>query len=184
MGNSGFSRRIGGPQRTLVLTQGGSGRPDVQKPRRFIFLCKGFFIAIGRLPTAIPVAGKANLTSGFGPRLDPFTGRYGFHSGVDFAGAPGTPVLATAGGQVVFAGRGGSYGNMVLVDHGFGLRTRYAHLMSIAVAIGQGVLKGTPVGRLGSTGRSPGPHVHYEILYYNLARNPANFFCIVKASCR
>jgi len=144
----------------------------------------GLWQAIGRLPTAIPMAGKTNLTSGFGPRLDPFTGRYGFHSGVDFAGAPGTPVLATAGGQVVFAGRDGSYGNMVLLDHGFGLRTRYAHLMIVAVAIGQRVLKGTAVGRLGSTGRSTGPHVHYEVLYDNLARNPAKFFCIVRTSCR
>ena len=140
--------------------------------------------AIGLLPTAIPVAGKSNLTSGFGPRLNPFTGKYGFHSGVDFAGAPGTAVLATADGQVIFAGRGGSYGNMVLLDHGFGLHTRYAHLMTIAVAIGQRVLKGTSVGRLGSTGRSIGPHVHYEVLYDNLARNPAKFFCIVRTSCR
>jgi murein DD-endopeptidase MepM/ murein hydrolase activator NlpD len=144
----------------------------------------GLSRAISRLPTAVPVTGKANLTSGFGPRLDPFTGRYGFHSGVDFAGAPGTPVLATANGQVIFAGRGGSYGNMVVLDHGFGLRTRYAHLQSIAVVIGQMVLKGASVGRLGSTGRSTGPHVHYEVLYDNLARNPSSFFCIASRTCR
>jgi murein DD-endopeptidase MepM/ murein hydrolase activator NlpD len=134
--------------------------------------------AIGMLPTALPIAGKPKLTSGFGPRIDPFTGQQGFHAGIDFAGRPGSPVLATAAGQVIFAGPGGGYGNMVLLNHGFGLRTRYAHLMKILVVPGQHVTKGMAVGELGSTGRSTGPHVHYEVMYDETVRNPKNFFCL------
>ncbi len=131
--------------------------------------------AVLRLPTAVPLGITMERTSGFGPRLDPFTGRYAFHPGIDFAGPAGTAVSATANGVVTSAEGDGGYGNMVEVDHGFGLKTRYAHLLSIAVSKGQRIAKGTIVGRLGSTGRSTGPHVHYEVWFNDVVRNPDGF---------
>jgi murein DD-endopeptidase MepM/ murein hydrolase activator NlpD len=131
---------------------------------------------MGHIPFTTPVAGAAfDRSSGFGPRIDPFTGRYAFHPGIDFAGPWGAVVTATAPGVVTFAGSDGGYGNMVEVDHGFGLHTRYGHLSRIMVAPGTKVAKGTVIGRLGSTGRSTGPHVHYEVWYNNIVRNPTNF---------
>lgn len=131
---------------------------------------------IGHVPLSLPVLGASfELSSGFGPRLDPFTGRYAFHSGMDFAAPLGTPVRATAAGTVIFAGVRGSYGNMVEIDHGMGLHTRYGHLSTITVKVGMKVGKGAALGRLGSTGRSTGPHVHYEVWYEDAVRNPRNF---------
>jgi murein DD-endopeptidase MepM/ murein hydrolase activator NlpD len=131
---------------------------------------------MGHIPLATPVAGaEFDRSSGFGARVDPFTGRYAFHPGVDFAGPWGAAVTATAPGVVVFAGNRGGYGNMVEIDHGFGMHTRYGHLSRITVAVGTKVNKGSVVGRLGSTGRSTGPHVHYEVWYDDVVRNPNNF---------
>ncbi|HWY62539.1 MAG TPA: peptidoglycan DD-metalloendopeptidase family protein [Rhizomicrobium sp.] len=131
---------------------------------------------MSHIPFTMPVAGAAfDRSSGFGARVDPFTGRYAFHPGVDFAGPWGAAVTATAPGTVVFAGVRGGYGNMVEIDHGFGVHTRYGHLSRIMVAMGAKVGKGSVVGRLGSTGRSTGPHVHYEVWYDNVVRNPSNF---------
>lgn len=124
----------------------------------------------------VPVSGPGfERTSGFGSRIDPFTGRYAFHPGVDFAGPWGAIVHSTAPGRVVWAGPQGGYGNLVEIDHGLGIHTRYGHLSAILVHVGEAVAKGGPVGKLGSTGRSTGPHVHYEVLYDNVLRNPSNF---------
>ncbi len=143
----------------------------------------GLSEAIGHLPLSLPVTGaSAHITSGFGPRKDPFTGHAAFHPGVDFAGPEGSTVVATNAGRVVSAGYDGSYGNMVEIDHGLGLRTRYAHLMAVAVRPGQVVAKGTLIGRIGSTGRSTGPHVHYEVWYDNTVRNPDGFIRAGRAS--
>ncbi len=131
---------------------------------------------MGHIPLAVPVAGaEFDRSSGFGARIDPFTGHYAFHPGVDFAGPWGAAVSATAPGTVVFAGNRGGYGNMVEIDHGFGIHTRYGHLSKITVAVGAKVNKGSVVGRMGSTGRSTGPHVHYEVWYDDVVRNPSNF---------
>jgi murein DD-endopeptidase MepM/ murein hydrolase activator NlpD len=136
----------------------------------------GLSAALRHLPLATPVSETVfDRTSGFGARVDPFTGRYAFHPGIDFGGPWGSAVHATAPGKVVFAGRRGSYGNMVEIDHGFGVHTRYGHLSKITVQRGMRVEKGAAIGRVGSTGRSTGPHVHYEILYDNVVRNPNNF---------
>ena len=130
-------------------------------------------------PYSADHAGRAarhfDRTSGFGARIDPFTGRYAFHPGIDFAGPWGAPVHATAPGTVVFAGNRGGYGNMVEIDHGFGIHTRYGHLSAITVQVGAQVDKGAAIGRVGSTGRSTGPHVHYEVWYDDVVRNPSNF---------
>jgi murein DD-endopeptidase MepM/ murein hydrolase activator NlpD len=131
---------------------------------------------MAHIPLTTPVTGAAfDRSSGFGARVDPFTGHYAFHPGVDFAGPWGAAVTATAPGKVIFAGNRGGYGNMVEIDHGFGIHTRYGHLSKITVAMGALVGKGSLVGRLGSTGRSTGPHVHYEVWYDDKVRNPNSF---------
>jgi len=132
--------------------------------------------ALRHVPLTTPVhGGQFELTSGFGPRVDPFTGRIAFHPGLDFAGPWGSIVGSTAPGVVVWAGYRGGYGNMVEVDHGYGFRTRYGHLASVLVRAGARVEKGTPLGRLGSTGRSTGPHVHYEIWVANAVKDPSRY---------
>jgi murein DD-endopeptidase MepM/ murein hydrolase activator NlpD len=109
-----------------------------------------------------PVAG-ARLSSGFGMRFHPVLGYSRMHQGVDFAARTGTPILASAGGMVVFSGWGGGYGNVVVLDHGKGMRTRYAHMYRIGVRNGQRVEQGQNIGQVGSTGLSTGPHLHYEV---------------------
>jgi murein DD-endopeptidase MepM/ murein hydrolase activator NlpD len=132
--------------------------------------------AMRHVPLTVPVSGhEFERTSGFGARVDPFTGHYAFHPGVDFAGPWGAAVHSTAPGVVVWAGNHGGYGNMVEIDHGLGIHTRYGHLSAILVQVGARVSKGSPIGRLGSTGRSTGPHVHYEVWYDNVVRNPSKF---------
>jgi murein DD-endopeptidase MepM/ murein hydrolase activator NlpD len=132
--------------------------------------------AMRRIPLTTPVWGSAfERTSGFGARIDPFTGHYSFHPGIDFAGPWGAIISSTAPGTVVYAGPRGGYGNMVEIDHGLGIHTRYGHMSSILVQVGAKVAKGAPIGRLGSTGRSTGPHVHYEVWYDDVVRNPSTF---------
>lgn len=114
------------------------------------------------VPLRRPVPGSVETTSGFGARLDPFLGQAAFHTGIDFRGSTGDPARATAAGRVVSAERDGGYGLMVELDHGNGLSTRYAHLSAISVKVGDLVASGGIVGRVGSTGRSTGPHLHYE----------------------
>jgi len=131
--------------------------------------------ALRHIPLATPITGNYDPTSAFGPRIDPFTGQASFHPGIDLAGPYGSIVAATAPGSVVWAGARGGYGNLVEIDHGFGIRTRYAHLSAILVHPGEKVSQGTPIGKLGSTGRSTGPHVHYEVWYADVVRNPDKF---------
>ncbi|MBS0471485.1 MAG: M23 family metallopeptidase [Proteobacteria bacterium] len=136
----------------------------------------GLLTAMRHIPLTTPVHGSQfERTSGFGARIDPFTGHYSFHPGIDLAGPWGSIIEATAPGVVVYAGPRGGYGNMVEIDHGFGIHTRYGHMSSILVRVGAKVGKGSPIGKLGSTGRSTGPHVHYEVWYDNVVRNPNSF---------
>lgn len=102
-------------------------------------------------------------TSSFGPRVDPIDGSHRFHAGLDLAASEGTPVQSSGRGIVAHAGPAGSYGNLVVVDHGNGIETRYAHLQQVEVKIGQRVSPGTEVGRVGRTGRSTGAHLHFEV---------------------
>lgn len=115
------------------------------------------------------------LTSGFGPRADPMTGEGENHSGIDISADRGTPVRATADGTVQFAGYNGGYGNSILVDHGFGISTRYGHLSGYAISVGQTVKRGQVLGYVGSTGHTTGPHLHYEILLNGEPVNPLRF---------
>lgn len=130
---------------------------------------------IEQLPLARPMAGEHDFTSNFGYRTDPFTRGLAMHTGVDFRAEPGSPILATAPGKVVAAEYNGGYGNMVEVEHANGLSTRYAHMSAISVAVGQMVKTGTVVGRVGSTGRSTGPHLHYETRINDEAVDPTRF---------
>ena len=129
---------------------------------------------VSNLPLGKPM-GNYNEQSGFGHRFDPFTNRLAFHSGLDMSGAPGSRILATADGVVTTAERMGAYGNMVDIDHGAGVTTRYGHMGSILVRPGQRIRKGDVVGIQGSTGRSTGAHLHYEVRYNDRPMNPKNF---------
>jgi murein DD-endopeptidase MepM/ murein hydrolase activator NlpD len=129
---------------------------------------------LSRLPLAAPLD-DYQVMSPFGPRIDPINGKLGFHTGIDLAGAMDAPVLATAAGMVVFAGRNGGYGNVVELDHGMGVRTRYAHLRKILVRVGQKVPLRAQIGIVGTTGRSTGTHVHYEIMVEDQPYDPAKF---------
>ncbi len=126
------------------------------------------------LPFHRPTAAAA-VSSSYGVRLDPFTRRPAFHSGLDFPGGFFTPIQATAPGVVAFTGVRSGYGNTVEVDHGGGFKTRYAHLQGIAVSVGQRVGVGQRIGAMGSTGRSTGPHLHYEIWVGGRPQNPNRF---------
>ncbi len=134
---------------------------------------------VRRLPVRVPLESNARITSGYGSRVDPFLGRRAMHTGIDFRASTGTPVRATAAGQVTRAGRLGGYGNLIEIDHGDGYATRYAHLSRIDVRRGQSVAPGDVIGAAGSTGRSTGPHLHYETWVNGRAVNPEPF---VKAS--
>lgn len=125
-------------------------------------------------PLARPLE-SAKMSSRFGRRVDPFLRRPALHSGLDFRAPSGTEVHATAPGKVVSAGRNGGYGRMVVIDHGNGMTTRYAHLSRISVKKGQAVAAGEIVGKVGTTGRSTGPHLHYEIRRDGKAVDPAPF---------
>ena len=115
------------------------------------------------------------ISSGFGVRVDPFTGRPAMHRGVDIADRPGAPVYAASRGVVVFAGPMKDFGRMVEIAHGYGYRTRYGHLSRVLVRPGDVVEVGQIIGRIGSTGRSTGPHLHYEVHRYGKALDPRPF---------
>jgi len=128
------------------------------------------------VPSDKPVKMNVEFTSGFGVRSDPFRASAAMHPGIDLAGSYGTPIYATADGTVLRAGwNSGGYGNLVEVDHGRGITTRYGHLSGITVAAGQHVTRGQQIGRMGSTGRSTGNHLHYEVRIDGRAVNPIPF---------
>jgi murein DD-endopeptidase MepM/ murein hydrolase activator NlpD len=127
------------------------------------------------VPYRKPVIGEVEFTSGFGVRSDPFLGRPAMHTGLDFRAQTGDPVRATANGKVVSSGWSGGYGRMVEIDHGNGLSTRYGHLSEINVKVGDVVRIGQVIGEVGSTGRSTGPHLHYETRIDGEAVDPQKF---------
>ncbi|SFO82609.1 Peptidase family M23 [Bradyrhizobium sp. Ghvi] len=130
---------------------------------------------LAQVPYRKPVVGEVEFTSGFGVRSDPFLGRPAMHTGLDFRAATGDPARVTANGKVVSAGWSGGYGRMVEVDHGNGLSTRYGHLSEINVKVGEIVKIGQVIGLVGSTGRSTGPHLHYETRIDGEAVDPQKF---------
>lgn len=134
--------------------------------------------ALMAIPSLRPVAQQARMGSPFGNRVDPFNKHLAFHSGLDFAIHSGADVRAAAGGRVRFAGRNGGYGNQVEIDHGNGLVTRYAHLSRFHVRAGEVVIPGQRIGAVGSTGRSTGPHLHFEVLHNGRFADPQRFLAL------
>ena len=130
--------------------------------------------ALRGLPLAKPTA-EGRRTSPFGARIDPITGRPAFHPGEDFGGVLMTPVYSTGPGVISFAGARAGYGDMIEIDHGRGFKTRYGHLAKIVVAVGDKVALGQRIGAMGSTGRSTGPHLHYEVTVDGRLQNPERF---------
>lgn len=132
-------------------------------------------MAAESLPFSSPLRTTYRVSSNFGYRGDPFNGGRRLHTGLDMAGARGSPILATADGVVSFAGRQNGYGLIVEIDHASGFQTRYAHMSRIRVTEGQRVSRGDQIGDMGSTGRSTGPHLHYEVRTGDTPRNPMNY---------
>jgi murein DD-endopeptidase MepM/ murein hydrolase activator NlpD len=126
------------------------------------------------LPSFHP-AQVERMSSGFGYRRDPFNGSGAMHAGQDFTGDDASPILAAAPGRISFVGRQGGYGNTVEIDHGHGIMTRYAHLSSFTGRVGEQVAAGRQIGRMGSTGRSTGTHLHFEVRVNGTAVNPRRF---------
>jgi len=169
-----------------VRGQGGPARPvdsaamlaalesKTARVERELRMYEGFLRQHGVTPSLWPVSGK--LESGLGGRRNPFGGRgFEYHEGQDIDAAYGTPVQVTASGRVIIAGRQRGYGNVVYVDHGNGLSTRYGHLSEIDVTVGQTVTRGQTIGFVGSTGRSTGPHLHYEVRINNQPVDPRQY---------
>ncbi|KAA5607110.1 peptidoglycan DD-metalloendopeptidase family protein [Roseospira marina] len=127
------------------------------------------------LPLTRPILSGYRLSSPFGVRRDPINGRLSRHEGLDFAAGAGTPIVAPAAGKVVYAGRRGGYGRTLEISHGMGLLTRYGHLSSIALKVGDSVKRGDVIATVGNSGRSTGSHLHYEIRVNGVPRNPAKF---------
>ena len=136
---------------------------------------EAFYSAIEYIPLSSPLTVSRRFTSGFGIRRDPFTGKHSSHYGIDFAAAWRSPITATAAGRVKFAGTRSGFGRTVEIDHGNGFMTRYAHMHRVSVKRGQTVELHDKVGELGSSGRSTGPHIHYEILFKGKPLNPKRF---------
>jgi murein DD-endopeptidase MepM/ murein hydrolase activator NlpD len=153
---------------------GGQNAGPVMRAAADISKMRVLAIASTALPLAKPTTTVAE-SSGFGVRRDPFTGRATFHAGLDFPAPVKTPVYATAPGVVMFTGRRNGYGLTVEIDHGAGFKTRFAHLSAINVAVGQKVAAHQDIGAIGSTGRSTGPHLHYEVLKDGRPEDPATF---------
>lgn len=175
---------VGGPLRALNVASGNgvavaSVDPQADRDMNNLegkFGRWGDLLALAqRLPLDLPMSGEAEVSSTYGRRTDPFTKQPAFHAGIDFIGPNRAPVVATAPGVVVFAGRKGPYGRAVEIDHGLGVKTRYAHLSAITVQAGETVPFGRQVGTMGSTGRSTGQHLHYEILLDDEQIDPGKF---------
>ena len=124
-------------------------------------------------PSVWPAAGW--VTSDFGPRVSKFTGKREFHKGIDISAPEGTPVFAPATGKVIFAGRDGSYGLTIKIVHNSNLITRFAHMQSIDVKVGQEIERGAVIGQVGNTGRSTGPHLHYEVRLSGVPVDPRHY---------
>ena len=164
---------MGGP--FVPLTGGGNFARQVTTLQTNLLRAAVLQKAVSALPLARPLAADISTSSGFGPRLDPFTRSSAMHTGMDFRAPAGAAVRATAAGKIVEAGWTGGYGNMVEIDHGNGITSRYAHLSVMHVSSGDAVTKGAHIGNVGSTGRSTGAHLHYEVRISDDAVDPQRF---------
>lgn len=176
------------PRRCTDVTPQPTGHADVERTRQQLDCIAATLsaleqqaadhaIAYAAFPGRMPADG-ARFGSPFGNRTDPFTHRLSFHPGIDLVARTGTPILAAAGGRVIFAGEKAGYGNAVEIDHGNGLVTRYGHASRIVVHVGDLVLPRQYVADVGSTGRSTGPHLHFEVLVNGAPVDPAAYLAL------
>lgn len=174
---------VGGP--FIAATKRDGDDPEITQRMEKVFEAQATLeklkLATTRLPIARPLGEARRISSGFGIRRDPFRRALAMHAGVDFRSPAGTAVGAAADGRVVNAGWEGAYGRMVEISHDNGVSTRYAHLSGIGVVVGQRVAKGSVIGTIGSSGRSTGPHLHYETRVNRRAVDPARFWRIQHA---
>jgi murein DD-endopeptidase MepM/ murein hydrolase activator NlpD len=195
-GRPGAPREPRGAERKVAAVGGPAGGPAVplvedqdlpstldtlagaaERQERSLQDLQGYFEAQRTLLASMPSAWPARgwVTSDFGARVDPFTAERVMHQGMDIATPHGHPVESPSDGTVVFAGVETGYGKVITVDHGFGVKTRYGHLAEISVKAGQRVKRGARLGAVGNTGRSTGPHLHYEVRVNGIPENPRKF---------
>ena len=165
---------MGGPFEKLSTSTDGSIDPRFERLGLSLARMAALERGLDGIPQVMPAASHA-MSSGFGYRRDPFNGGGAMHSGLDFKGPIGTPIYAAASGTVTFAGWKGGYGKTIEITHGNGLMTRYAHMSRFAATLGQTVGAGTTIGAIGNTGRSTGPHLHFEVRINERAVNPRPF---------
>ena len=165
---------MGGPLEKLATSHDGSVDPRFERLGLSLARMAALERGLEGIPQITP-AQTGQISSGFGYRRDPFTRRAAMHRGLDFKGPRGTPIVAAAKGTVIFAGWKSGYGQVVELSHGNGLTTRYAHMSRLSAQRGQSVDAGEQIGLLGSTGRSTGPHLHFELRINNRAVNPRPF---------
>lgn len=171
---SGPRGGVGGPLQRFATGKGGGMDPRFERLGLSLARMNALMNGLEGLPQVLP-ASLAAISSGFGYRRDPFTGGAAMHAGLDFKGPIGAPIHAAAKGSVSFVGQKSGYGNVVEVSHGNGLITRYAHMSRFAARPGQRVVAGAVIGAIGNTGRSTGPHLHFEVRHYDRALNPRLF---------
>lgn len=168
------SGAMGGPLKKLATSADGSLDPRFERLGLSLARMEALDRSLAGIPQYRPAAVEM-LTSSFGYRRDPFTGAAAMHSGLDFRGPTGAPIYAAAKGRVIFVGQKQGYGNVVEIGHGNGLVTRYAHMSRFASRVGQEVAAGDVIGAIGNTGRSTGPHLHFEVRVNDRAVNPRPF---------
>jgi murein DD-endopeptidase MepM/ murein hydrolase activator NlpD len=177
----GSDEGVGGP---LLPPQDSSDTPSMVDDANAVVAALARFKdareAIAAAPVHMPVAGPERISSVFGNRTDPFTGRLAFHPGIDFPWPSGTAVMSAGEGKVVFVGQINGYGNVIDIDHGGGIVTRYGHLSAFIATQGEMVKTGTPIGRVGSTGRSTGPHLHFEVRRNDTPVDPTFYLAVGK----
>ncbi len=171
-----FSSAEGGIYVPLETHRTLSGEKWLEDYENLIATVDAYLGVLAQVPIGRPCRGY--ISSGFGRRKDPFTGKPAFHTGIDLVSYPGTPVKSTADGKVIYAGRHSGYGKVVVIRHGYGYSTLYGHLKKITVRAGQKVKRGQIIGYLGNTGRSTGPHLHYEVRRYGRYLNPYRYMRI------
>ncbi|MEN9924005.1 MAG: Murein DD-endopeptidase MepM [Pseudomonadota bacterium] len=164
----------GGPLISLATSGDGSIDPRFQRFGLSLARMEALERRLAALPQTLP-ASLEYISSSFGYRPDPFTGGPDFHPGLDFKGPTGAPIYAAAPGRVSFVGQRSGYGNVVEIDHGHGLLTRYAHMSGFRTQVGKAVIPGELIGLIGNTGRSTGPHLHFEVRINDRPVNPRPF---------
>lgn len=167
-------RAQGGPLLRLATSANGGTDPRYQRLGLSLARMSALQRGLAGIPQVLP-ASLDFISSGFGYRADPFDGGAAFHAGLDFRGPVGAPIYAAAKGRVIFAGVKQGYGNCIEIAHGNGLTTRYAHMSAFRARLGQDVAPGDVIGAIGSTGRSTGPHLHFEVRVNDQAVNPRPF---------